>query len=379
METLSSADASVCASCARRFARYTCPRCRARTCSLACYRGHADGACRTKFEADALSCAMQGVASDAAARGEMARILLRQRGVSVRDEDHEGRSEPDEARTDDADVVRRLAEQAHVEPWQPWWNARDAPRWRLRARGTSVVEEEEEEDEDDDGWNDVDGHGGQAPHPPKRSLPQLHAMRSGPCADELRWHVADACFGYCATMRQHNGEWEADPRSAMDVAMQCSSVWEAARRRTKDPRDLPASAYEMAASCSARGARHIARGAVPTLLRDVERIWRCGRVTLVLAMRDAGRICASCKDKPSAMKMLFFCAWANEQEQPLLQSTADSIQQQAEAMAKAIEEEMETIHAMSQLKLEMEGRTGTDAVQHRHARIGTTVAGTQEQ
>lgn len=355
METLSSASASVCASCARTFSRYTCPRCHARTCSLSCYRNHADGACRTQFEAESLSQAMRGVTSDASARDEMARILLRQRGVCPRDESdscYEDPTSSEDEHLDESDVVRRLASQVRVEPWQPWWNARDAPRWRLHPRGTSVVEEaDREEGSTDDGWTDADGNGGDTPHPPKRPLPRLRAMRSGGCFEELRWHVADACFGYCATLREHNGEWEADPRSAMDVAVQCSAVWEAAWRRTRDARDLPRCGYEMATSCSARGARNIARGAVPTLLRDVERIWRCGRATLVLALRDAGRICASCKDKPSAMKMLFFCTWANEQEECVLQVTADDIQHQAEAMTKAIQDEMETTKAMSQLKV----------------------------
>ncbi|XP_032660287.1 zinc finger HIT domain-containing protein 2 [Chelonoidis abingdonii] len=124
--------AEPCGLCLRERARYTCPRCNVRFCSVLCYRGH--GACAEAFHRRQLLLRLQGQRGDPASRTRLKEALLRLRELREL-EDAEPQLGRDLEDQDDG-LWERLspAEKAAFQrllssgeigtflpPWRPWW------------------------------------------------------------------------------------------------------------------------------------------------------------------------------------------------------------------------------------------------------------------
>ena len=95
--------ADLCASCGLTAAAYTCPKCRARTCCLPCYRAHNEGLCAAEF---ATATVKEQLAATFAPPSDRQHVLAALRRLN---EDDGGGDEVAEAHSDgDDEVLARL-------------------------------------------------------------------------------------------------------------------------------------------------------------------------------------------------------------------------------------------------------------------------------
>ena len=71
-------DATTCEACEKAYSKYSCPKCGAKLCALACYERHNDGRCRSAFHENELARAMRGLTATSETRTAMMESLKRQ-------------------------------------------------------------------------------------------------------------------------------------------------------------------------------------------------------------------------------------------------------------------------------------------------------------
>eukprot|EP00891_Asterochloris_glomerata_P008977 jgi/Astpho2/8977/fgenesh1_pg.00133_%23_30_t len=261
-------DSTTSSRCHQQWARYTCPRCNLRYCSLPCYKEH-DQRCTEGFYRENAVEQLQQTQADPAERHRMLQILkrihdqeLEERAqltdVDANSEDGssvlaaQARSQAEhlqsgageeegEGEVDDLEVSAALAEKLRlqleaggedvtigeedltpgelqdfrralaagqlsglVEPWQPWWLTDAAVQVQLGPGGTALVAETGGQPPDS-----ASTQAGCLPAPVAQPLPQLSALVRGTPSTLLQWQVLDPLYSYCLAMRLYNGDWSS--------------------------------------------------------------------------------------------------------------------------------------------------------------------------
>jgi hypothetical protein len=118
-----------CSGCGKESPSYTCPRCEAKTCSVACYRAHGDGQCANALDQRTLEHALKTETVDDRAKVE--RMLQRtfEADRAALDEEREEMQETEllealEALELGKEVAAELLEQFELETTQVWWEKR---------------------------------------------------------------------------------------------------------------------------------------------------------------------------------------------------------------------------------------------------------------
>lgn len=196
-------------------ARYECPRCAVRYCSVDCYRTHSE-LCVRAFAADADK-PLQGVHVTQLDRRRSNDTI--RRVLQALDDSIEGDNVADTLQdvADDLDAgvcyataLQRLPRALQtdflksisdgrisrlVDLWQPWWLA---PR---------VIDVENE-----------------TPLPPRPLLSNLPLEAARKASPQLLPCIVDIIHAYCRMMRLHNGDWPADPLAAARTLWSYSCV-----------------------------------------------------------------------------------------------------------------------------------------------------------
>jgi hypothetical protein len=247
----------ICHVCQRARAQYTCPRCQAPYCTVDCYKAHS-GSCTEAFYRDQV---LEGLkeqqpgeeerervagmlSTDAAARVEDAEMLdpISNPSVGALEAAAEllarGDLDPDAVVAQVLAVLTkeqqqsflraaadgRLAAEAELVPWAPWW---DAPAGATAAGGAPKVVEL------------LEGSGGSRASDPAEppaeaasaagppalptvgSIPALASlMGSRAPSPALRFHLCELLYAYAYVKRLYNGDWGRTTQEAREVA-QC--------------------------------------------------------------------------------------------------------------------------------------------------------------
>ncbi|QDZ18402.1 zinc finger HIT domain-containing protein [Chloropicon primus] len=249
-----------CQVCLQGRARYACPRCGTRYCTLACYRGHSSN-CVDAFYRESVEEDLKGTRVSDEGKGEMVEILKRvhesslasgspsegeegEDGKSYRhllsDETVEALSEAfsrsADAGDEDIDLkeLQKLmgsgefqsfskaalaGELSHlIREEEPWWHNREALDLRCSADGTSLVKILVVAD-DTEGGGGVQGpeagrgvagnSPGLVPPLPSKSLPPLSQFTRKPPSEDLCWHLVDILYAYCFVHRMRNSHFSS--------------------------------------------------------------------------------------------------------------------------------------------------------------------------
>lgn len=271
--------ARVCRICVQNAARYTCPRCNAPYCSVACYKTHGES-CTEQFYEEHVRDAMQ-LNSSTSAKDEramakkmsdmLARVKVFQdesngRGMTggedaMRSEQGDDDAElqmqmlerleklalmdEDEMSLDDLTPEQRaqfLAEVAngrlskYIKLWQPWWllDARTYQRETEAKRQELVIEEinsssiEDSSSEDEEGPILIES----SAFPVRifttamaRAIPEsLDSMIRGSPSPSLRFHLIEILFSYAFVLRTFNGDWQQDVGEAVLALLHLCTV-----------------------------------------------------------------------------------------------------------------------------------------------------------
>mmetsp|Transcript_18996 Transcript_18996/g.63620 ORF Transcript_18996/g.63620 Transcript_18996/m.63620 type:complete len:402 (+) Transcript_18996:30-1235(+) len=228
------APTRVCSSCTQQFARYTCPKCLAQYCSLACYKVH-NAACTEHFYGEQVGGALHGQRAGEGDAREMRAILERMR---LRDAtDPTDPADPGAADSDASDegderlqaLLRRAEggdisledltqeERAHfeqlmangtlsrlLEAEEPWWACVDPASLRRRADGQFVSA---------------------APRAPAASgaVPPFSALAKRAPPAIFRWVVMDLLLAYVYVTRLFVCDMASDPADAASCLLQVSA------------------------------------------------------------------------------------------------------------------------------------------------------------
>ncbi|KAK9819066.1 hypothetical protein WJX81_008455 [Elliptochloris bilobata] len=248
----------VCRVCLKQFARYTCPRCNLRYCSLPCYQKHGPR-CTESFYREHVETDLRDTNASADERQCMLDILHRvqqqqdaQGGGSASGDDSQDDAEeapcelseqtlaklllraeagegelevaPGDLTTEERSAFERAvaagALRGMLAPWQPWWLAADAGCLALSADGTALVHEAAGEGLAAAPIEDA------PPPPPAEPLPRLSALTPRAPSPLLRWQLPQLLYAYCAVMRLFNGDYRADALEAAAAALAAAPVLE---------------------------------------------------------------------------------------------------------------------------------------------------------
>ncbi|KAK9806763.1 hypothetical protein WJX72_001783 [[Myrmecia] bisecta] len=247
---------TICKVCTKQFAKYTCPRCNLRYCSLPCYKAHSTR-CTEVFYSELVAEELQGDKVSDAQKQQMQAILERvqqqqeedladqdmfsdhnlQAASDASDDEQDGglsketlaklldreqageQAEVNEADLSEADLQafrRALAtgEVSRLVPaWEPWWMSQAAAELRLSSRGMPVVAlEQGEQGRSADEARQIPP----APHDP---LPSLKTLTRAAPSPMLQPQLLELLFAYCLTLRLYNGDFTADPLEAAAVVL----------------------------------------------------------------------------------------------------------------------------------------------------------------
>eukprot|EP01105_Mastigella_eilhardi_P000638 TRINITY_DN10753_c0_g1_i1.p1 TRINITY_DN10753_c0_g1~~TRINITY_DN10753_c0_g1_i1.p1 ORF type:complete len:368 (+),score=114.42 TRINITY_DN10753_c0_g1_i1:2-1105(+) len=225
---------AVCAVCARQYAKYLCPRCGVKYCSLPCFKTH-NGACTEGFYKQHVVDSLKGQRASLEDRKKVLEMLARERecaeeeeeslepGSNNEEEDHERLLQlqkmlEDPAQNSDVEALlatlserqrrawrRCISEGAlEVEPWRPWWcSALVQP---LNADGTPQEEEN-------------------VP-PLPLDIPAFRTLFPGTKEPSplLPNSLLQILYTYVYTIQLYNGEFAGDPEDALDVALSLCPV-----------------------------------------------------------------------------------------------------------------------------------------------------------
>ena len=260
-------DATTCEACEKAYSKYSCPKCGAKLCALACYERHNDGRCRSAFHENELARAMRGLTATSETRTAMMESLKRQAFAdgtldlaSASEGEGEGEEEDEEGDGDGdgercvlsekslevlrlggeldpeklneeerASFERAIASGELVKPWEAWWESPEAGRPRASARGAPAVAEVREDAESTSTNASADDD-----LPPLANEDELldpfDALSGGREAPEvLRWHCVNALAAYVLVKRVFNGDWRDEESEACDAALDASIVLAAER------------------------------------------------------------------------------------------------------------------------------------------------------
>ena len=169
--------ATTCEACEKAYSKYSCPKCGAKLCALACYERHNDGRCRSAFHEHELARAMRGLTATSETRTAMMESLKRRafadgtldlasasEGEGEEEEEDEegdgdgdgercvlsekslevlrlgGELDPEELNEEErASFERAIASGELVKPWEAWWESPEAGRPRASARGAPAA------------------------------------------------------------------------------------------------------------------------------------------------------------------------------------------------------------------------------------------------
>ena len=111
-------DATTCEACEKAYSKYSCPKCGAKLCALACYERHNDGRCRSAFHENGRARAMRGLTATSETRTAMMESLKRQAFAdgtldlaSASEGEGEGEEEDEEGDGDGTAAVRAEREE----------------------------------------------------------------------------------------------------------------------------------------------------------------------------------------------------------------------------------------------------------------------------
>ncbi|XP_033757836.1 zinc finger HIT domain-containing protein 2-like [Pecten maximus] len=218
-ETEDSSRDVVCPLCLKNDAKYTCPRCNIRYCSVLCYKGQKHMDCSESFYKD---CFMEGLKDQSSGPEEKRKILEMLSRVENETEglDSESDDEPDLAERlegldlecDAGAIWKRLTEKERkefdqmtrdgrlghlVEVWTPWWTP----------ESKQLIQ-----DEDDPTV--------QSKFPKvKLDITDLAVLlpKSKPSSG-VKYNVVGALYAYCFVCRLHNGgHWDTPVESAKEL------------------------------------------------------------------------------------------------------------------------------------------------------------------
>ena len=264
--------ATTCEACEKAYSKYSCPKCGAKLCALACYERHNDGRCRSAFHENELARAMRGLTATSETRTAMMESLKRQAfadgtldlaSASEGEEDEDDEDDEDEEGDggggdgercvlsekslevlrlggeldleqlndeERASFERAIASGELVKPWEAWWESPEAGQPRASARGQPAVTEVRGEDAASASTN----AGADDDLPPLANEDELldpfDALSGGREAPEvLRWHCVNALAAYVLVKRTFNGDWRDEESEACDAALDLSVVLAAER------------------------------------------------------------------------------------------------------------------------------------------------------
>ncbi|KAJ0231264.1 hypothetical protein HA466_0299380 [Hirschfeldia incana] len=350
-----SSTRTICHVCNKQFAKYTCPRCNFRYCSLPCYKSHSVQ-CTESFMRENVVDELRQVRSDEQTKTKMLEILKRFHEQEEDDDDDvmtdgEGSTLPeetikkilagDEISFDDLSLEERKGFQRAlasgelskmIEPWDPWWLRSSAQRINLGAQGKQLVQCVEEEEVDDKGATFV-SEIPRGPDTPLMSLSKLSSTKPSPL---LPIHLVDVLYSYCFTLRIYNGEWESDSLGAATMVMSVSSVLgQSAQPGTMKEvlsfclEQTCSSAYKSIGGGLKFGLNlvddvihllSLGNGALVCLLCDLQRLI----LGAIQEVKSSGRDLKK-KLKLADRKVYFMMCWVNEQTPEVWQALESSV------------------------------------------------------
>ncbi|XP_066466467.1 zinc finger HIT domain-containing protein 2 [Tiliqua scincoides] len=317
---MAGADEPPCGLCLAERAPYTCPRCRLRYCSAACYARH--GACARDFQRRQLRERLRGQRADPAAGRRLAQALLRleePRPAGEADPEPEPEAEAEaeelwarlspEQRAAFRSLLRSGRAAALLPPWRPWWaGGGEAP----------LVQEAE-------GPPSQQGPPGRAPRLPG-ALPPLAALRRAPASPLVRFQLPNVLCAYayasalylgrggcaellpefCGTLLDVSGALGAgqvfgSTAEALQAALQAAAALRYPECVLGGAGVLLAAAQILRGACPARRKEH-SLAALAHLCRLL------GRAKRRVSAEDRPRVFRAQK------KCRFLLSWANENE-----------------------------------------------------------------
>ena len=248
-----------CAVCALARAKYVCPRCSVKSCSLKCYDAHDGGRCSRGFRANEAREALRGARADDEGKRAMVDVLRRVRMKEEEEAEEEEEEEEEEdggesPASDDEDETRCALSEMSLEalargemltvdaldgkelasfkracargelvaPWTPWWMEKDVGETRLGASGERAVEEVKGDER-----REMSGSDSSAPSPATadEAFERFEILSRGkePPAS-LRWHGVNALAAYVLVKRVFNGDWIDDEVAAASLLLDVSIV-----------------------------------------------------------------------------------------------------------------------------------------------------------
>lgn len=270
--------ARVCRICTQNTSRYTCPRCNAPYCSVACYKQHGE-LCTERFYEEHVRDVVQLDSKSSSERDAqrtmndmLARVKRFQDESADRMDENADDGDSEElqmemlealaqlALVDDASISlddltpaqrkQFLAEVADgrmskfIHLWQPWWlmDARKYEKETEMKRRHLVIQEissgDGSIDSGGDDEDDVEASGPvmieSAAFPAElftkaraANMPEsLNALlpQSRPPSPALRFHVVEILFSYALVLRTFNGDWQQDTSEAATALLHLSAV-----------------------------------------------------------------------------------------------------------------------------------------------------------
>uniref|UniRef100_A0A0A9CS24 HIT-type domain-containing protein n=1 Tax=Arundo donax TaxID=35708 RepID=A0A0A9CS24_ARUDO len=338
----------ICRVCQKQFARYTCPRCNSRYCSLPCYKGHSVQ-CTESFMRENVMDELKQMQPEDESKKKMLDILKRlhmEEEMKSDGEDGSVLSEEliqrvisgEEIKLEDLsdDEIKRFRQalasgefSKMIEPWTPWWEKPSARSISLSPDGSQLIRQVRTEDTAiPDPMTDQEPRVNEIPEGPESPLPSLKQLTKAE-PSLLAVHLVDILYSYCFTLRLYNGDWHSDPFGASTVALSMSKVMGEDAKPETVPEALTACIEE---TCSP-AYRHAGgfRFAIG-LVDDIITILSLGHNVLVCALCDFRRLIlagegmlkaekvgktekaqSSIKLHSAARKLYFMTCWVHEQ------------------------------------------------------------------
>lgn len=307
--------ARVCRVCATRAARYTCPRCNAPYCRVACFQAHGT-ACTERFYErhvrDELSALDRARGADQRAVSAMLERVQAADQQQLDQEAEQARAErmlalaaADELSLDALTLQERtdfLAQVADgrlgrlVELWSPWWTLDESSyRRETSARRRGLVMQEiastsaadDNEDDEDEQWTAPVVAAGVAfpaavfTDAEAAQVPTEWLSAARPSAT-LRFHVLEALVAYAWVLRAFNGDYAQDSGEAAALLLHLSAVLRSSSARFDSLEHVLLASLELRGD----GVQLTDDGANELALRDAAQLIRV-RVFVQDALRDA--------------------------------------------------------------------------------------------
>ncbi|XP_018409788.1 PREDICTED: zinc finger HIT domain-containing protein 2 [Nanorana parkeri] len=234
----------VCSLCLSGPGKYTCPRCNAPYCSLACYKGPRHTACSELFYRECVVQMLREEEAEPRGRKELEEMLLR-----LREEEDGGTDLGRMVDGEEAELWNRLTAQekdqftrllqsgdigALVPQWKPWWHpgeirhkmilelpegadGSDKPRIEMADKAPDAISKTPEVIEDPSPNANTEGQKkgedpgvhdqatGTSVPPVLSSIPPLCSLSRNP-SPLVKYTVVNVIYGYAFSLLRHNGD-----------------------------------------------------------------------------------------------------------------------------------------------------------------------------